>query len=425
MPFNSTPLSIPTHAELSEAYFVECDKQDSLASFRGQFELADGLIYLNGNSLGVLPTAAKTRMQEVISTEWGTGLIRSWNAHSWINLPQRIGGKLAKIVGAKEHEVIVCDSTSINLFKLAAAAIKLNPGRTKIVTEPGNFPTDLYILNGVKNFIGQQIEIVTVPSHEITQHIDSDTALVCLTHVHYKSGTMLDMAAITKAAHDQGALMMWDLSHSTGAVPVDLNKAHADLAVGCGYKYLNGGPGAPAFLYVAEQHIEKLQQPLTGWFGHANAFAMSDDYEAASGIEKTLCGTTPVIAASALEVGVDIMCQVDFAQLREKSLSLSEHFIKLMEPLCEKYGFELATPLEPSQRGSQVSYKHSEGYAIMQALIHQNIIGDFRAPEILRFGFAPLYVQFIDLWNTVQALDTIMRNETWNRPEFKTRSKVT
>ena len=425
MSFNATSSSLPTHAELNEAYFVECDKQDPLACFRDQFELADDLIYLNGNSLGVLPTAAKARMQEVIATEWGEGLIRSWNTYSWIDLPQRIGAKLAKIVGAKEHEVIVSDSTSVNLFKLAAAAIKLNPGRTKIVTEPGNFPTDLYILNGVKNFIGADIEIVTVPSNEITQHIDENTALVCLTHVHYKSGTMLNMNVITKAAHEKGALMMWDLSHSTGAVPVNLNQAQADLAVGCGYKYLNGGPGAPAFLYVAEKHIKSLQQPLTGWFGHANAFAMSDEYEAASGIEKTLCGTTPVIAASALEVGVDIMSQVDFVVLREKSLSLSEHFIKLMAPLCEQYGFELATPLDPNQRGSQVSYTHPEGYAIIQALIHQNIIGDFRAPNILRFGFAPLYVQFMDLWNTVNTLENIMRNETWNRPEFMKRSKVT
>lgn len=405
--------------------FLDLDKQDPLADFRHEFELPEGLIYLNGNSLGVLPKAAKARMADVISREWGQGLIRSWNTHNWITLPQRIGAKLAGIIGAKDHEVIVSDSTSVNLFKLAAAAMKLRPGRIKIVTEPGNFPTDLYILNGVKNFIGQDIEIITVPSSDVTQHIDQDTALVCLTHVHYKSGTMLDMKSITHAAHEKGALMMWDLSHSTGAVPLQLNDAKADLAVGCGYKYLNGGPGAPAFLYVAEEHLKALEQPLTGWFGHANAFAMSDDFEAASGIEKTLCGTTPVLGASALEVGVDIMAKVDPQQLRDKSLALTEYFIRLMEPLCETYGFELATPKDQSIRGSQVSYTHPQGYAIIQALIDQDIIGDFRAPNILRFGFAPLYVRFIDLWNTVEALQRIMQNSRWDQPQFRAKNKVT
>ena len=416
--------SAPT-ITVTQQDFLDLDKQDSLAHFRNEFELEDQLIYLNGNSLGVLPKAAKTRMAEVIEKEWGQGLIRSWNAHNWINLPQRIGAKLAGIIGAKDHEVIVADSTSVNLFKLAAAAVKLRPGRTKIITEPGNFPTDLYILNGVKNFINQEIEIITVPSSEVMQHIDEDTALVCLTHVHYKSGTMLNMKDITASAHQHGAIMMWDLSHSTGAVPLDLNDAKADLAVGCGYKYLNGGPGAPAFIYVAEKHLPALEQPLTGWFGHANAFAMSDDFEAASGIEKTLCGTTPVLGASALEVGVDIMAKVDPQQLRDKSLALSEYFIRLMEPLCENYGFELATPKEQAVRGSQVSYTHPEGYAIMQALIAQNIIGDFRAPNILRFGFAPLYVRFIDLWNTVEALHTIMLNRSWDQPKFRAKNKVT
>ena len=410
---------------ITKADFQDLDKQDSLASFRHEFELEEGLIYLNGNSLGVLPKVAKERMADVISQEWGQGLIRSWNTHNWITLPQRIGAKLAGIIGAQENEVIVSDSTSVNLFKLAAAAMKLRPGRHKIITEPGNFPTDLYILNGVKNFIGTDIEIITVPSNEVIQHIDQDTALVCLTHVHYKTGTMLDMKGITQAAHEQGALMMWDLSHSTGAVPLNLNDAKADLAVGCGYKYLNGGPGAPAFLYVAQKHLKTLEHPLTGWFGHANAFAMSDEFEAAAGIEKTLCGTTPVLGASALEVGVDIMAKVDPQQLRDKSLALSEYFIRLMAPLCETYGFELVTPKDQSIRGSQVSYTHPEGYAIMQALIAQNIIGDFRAPNILRFGFAPLYVRFIDLWNTVEALTGIMQNQSWDQAQFRAKNKVT
>ena len=416
--------SAPTMT-VTQQDFLDLDKQDPLARLRDEFEIPTGLIYLNGNSLGVLPKAAKARMADVISREWGEGLIRSWNTHNWISLPQRIGAKLAGIMGAKEHEVIVSDSTSVNLFKLAAAAVKLRPNRTKIITEPGNFPTDLYILNGVKNFINQEIEIITVPSNEVMQHIDEDTALVCLTHVHYKSGTMLNMKDITAAAHAKGALMMWDLSHSTGAVPLALNDANADLAVGCGYKYLNGGPGAPAFLYVADKHLKELEQPLTGWFGHANAFAMSDDFEAAPGIEKTLCGTTPVIGASALEVGVDIMTKVEPQQLRDKSLALSEYFIRLMEPLRETYGFELATPKDQSIRGSQVSYTHPEGYAIMQALIAQDIIGDFRAPNILRFGFAPLYVQYIDLWNTVKALEKIMHEGSWDQAQFRAKNKVT
>ena len=410
---------------VNQTDFHDLDKQDPLAHLREEFELDQDLIYLNGNSLGVLPKAAKARMTEVIEKEWGQGLIRSWNTYNWINLPQRIGTKLAGIIGAQDKEVIVADSTSVNLFKLAAAAVKLRPNRTKIVTEPGNFPTDLYILNGVKNFIGQEIEIVTVPSQEVMQHIDEDTALVCLAHVHYKSGIMLNMKEITSAAHAKGALMMWDLSHSTGAVPLALNEANADLAVGCGYKYLNGGPGAPAFLYVAEKHLPVLEQPLSGWFGHANAFAMSDDFEAAPGIEKTLCGTTPVLGASALEVGVDIMAKVDPQQLRDKSLALTEYFMRLMEPLCKTYGFELVTPKEQSIRGSQVSYTHPEGYAIMQALIAQNIIGDFRAPNILRFGFAPLYVRFIDLWHTVEALEKIMQSSSWDQAQFRAKNKVT
>lgn len=410
---------------LTRDNLIQRDQQDPLRQHRDQFELADGLIYLNGNSLGVLPKRAKARMQDVIEREWGQDLIRSWNTNDWIHLPQRLGGKLAQLVGANKDEVLVSDSTSVNLFKLAAAAIKRNPGRRTILTEPGNFPTDLYILNGVANFIGEEVQVKTVPAADIVQHIDEDTALVCLTHVHYKSGTMLDMKAITSAAHAKGALMMWDLSHSTGAVTVNLNDANADFAVGCGYKYLNGGPGAPAFLFVAKRHHAHLQQPLTGWFGHANAFAMSDDYEPAPGIERTLCGTTPVLGASALEVGIDLMLEADDQQRRQKSLALTSLFMQLLEERCAAFGFEVVTPTDENVRGSQVSFTHPEGYAIVQALIQRNIIGDFRAPNILRFGFAPLYIRYVDVWDAVDALVDIMETREWDQPQFKAKSKVT
>ncbi len=410
-------------SELTRLDFEVMDKNDPLAEFRELFELAEGQIYLDGNSLGVLPKATKKRMQEVVEREWGQELIRSWNSSDWINIPRRVGDKIASFIGAKAGEVVICDSTSVNLFKLAAAAVKMNPGKRKIISEPGNFPTDLYILQGLVEFLGDQLELVTVPRDEIEAAIDEDTALVVLTHVHYKTGKLFDMDAITARAQAQGALMLWDLSHSAGAVPVDLNAAGADFAVGCGYKYLNGGPGAPAFLFVAERHHAQARQPLSGWFGHANPFEFSDHYAPAPGIERNLCGTSSVMASSALEVGVDIMASVSQQRLREKSIKLCDLFIELIETRCPE--FTILSPRDSSERGSQVSMGHEQGYAIMQALIQRQVIGDFRAPNVLRFGFTPLYVRYVDIWDSVSVLVDIMKNDSWNCEEFKTKTAVT
>jgi kynureninase len=352
-------------------------------------------------------------------------LIRSWNTADWISLPRRVGDKIAGLIGADAGEVVVADSTSVNLFKLAAAAVKLRPGRSKILSEPGNFPTDLYILQGLEAFMDGGVQLNTVHRDEILPAIDEDTALVVLTQVHYKSGSMFDMAAITARAHEMGALVLWDLSHSAGAVPVALNDVGADFAIGCGYKYLNGGPGAPGFLFVARRHQAQLQQPLSGWFGHASPFQMRDDYEPAPGIERTLCGTTPVIGASLLEVGVDIMASADMALVREKSLQMGQLFIELVEQRLGDHGFGIASSKNPALRGSQVSLTHEQGFAIMQALIARNIIGDFRAPDILRFGFTPLYVRFVDLWDCVDALVDIMATRDWDQAAYRQLTAVT
>ncbi|PXF30595.1 kynureninase [Pokkaliibacter plantistimulans] len=411
--------------QLNRDLLQRWDQEDELAGFREQFHLPDNLIYMNGNSLGVMPRQALARAQDVVGREWGNDLIRSWNINHWIDLPQRLGNKIARLVGADEGEVIVCDSTSVNLFKLAAAAVRMQPGRSKIISEPGNFPTDLYVLQGVEQFSDGRVQLHTVEREQLFDAIDEDTAVVVLTHVHYKSGSMFDMAALTARAHEKGALILWDLSHSTGAVPVDLNGVGADFAIGCGYKYLNGGPGAPAFLFVARRHQATLQQPLSGWFGHANPFAMRDDYEPAPGIERTLCGTTSVIGASVLEVGVDLMVAADMTKVRAKSVKMGELFIALVEQRLQGLGFTLVSSKDSAQRGSQVSLRHEQGYAIMQALIARGVIGDFRAPDILRFGFTPLYLRYVDIWDAVEVLADIMARGEWQSSEYQVRTKVT
>lgn len=404
---------------------AECDRQDPLASFRDRFHVPEGIIYLDGNSLGCLPRATVERMQTVITQEWGQGLIRSWNEADWIGLPQRLGGKLAPLLGAQANEVLITDSTSINLFKLAAAAIKLRPGRHKIITEPGNFPTDRYILQGLSDFMAGEPELVTLPLEDIPAALDDDTALVVLTHVHYKTGHRRDMETITGQVQAAGALMLWDLSHTAGAMPVDLNGTGVDMAVGCGYKYLNGGPGAPAFVYVRADHQSDLQQPIYGWFGHAEPFAMSDDYAPHAGLERTLTGTTGVLGASALEVGLDLFADVDMEALRVKSVAMTRQLIEGIESRCADFGFVLASPRTDAERGSQVSFHHPEGYAIMRALIDRGVIGDFRAPDIVRFGVAPLYLRYQDIADAVDILHDIMRRETWNTPDYKARQAVT
>ena len=397
------------------------DAADPLAHYRSRFDLPAGVIYLDGNSLGALPTATPGRLAEVLRGEWGEGLIRSWNSADWITLPQRVGGKIAPLIGARPHEVIVADSVSVNLFKLIGAALKMRPGRKAILSEPGNFPTDLYMIQGLEK---QGLATQRLADRDaIVDALDEDVALLLLTHVHYKSGAMFDMEALTRVAHEAGALVLWDLSHTGGALPVDLNACEADFAVGCGYKYLNGGPGAPAYAFVAERHHEALEQPLSGWMGHAAPFAFTDDYAPAPGVDRLLCGTPSILAMTALEVGVDLIAEIGIERLWAKSRALSEFF---RECLAEAgVDLPLVSPEDATRRGSQLSFRHPNAYALCQALIARGIIGDFRAPDILRLGFAPAYLRFEDMARTAHELADILATGAWDTPEFKQRAAVT
>ena len=400
------------------------DRADPLAPFRERFVLPEGVVYLDGNSLGALPKAAAARIKDAVETQWGQDLIRSWNVHRWIDLPQRAGAKIARLIGARPNEVVVADSTSVNLFKMLAAALKLRPGRRVILSESGNFPTDLYVAQGLIEMLGGQHELKLVPGERIIGAITNDVAVVSLTHVNYKSGRIHDMAAVTAKAHGAGALMLWDLCHSAGALPVDLNAAKADFAVGCGYKYLNGGPGAPAFLFVAERHQEAIRPPLSGWMGHAHPFTFDVGYEPAAGIARNLCGTPPVLSMQSLDAALDVMLEADMAALRQKSLALGDLFLTLVDQQCGKHGFVNGSAAR-HERGSQVGLLHPEGYAIMQALIARGVIGDFRAPDMLRFGFAPLYNRYTEVWDAVAALKSVMDTRAWDTATFKTRAAVT
>jgi len=360
-------------------------------------------------------------MERVVREEWGQGVIRSWNTAGWYDMAKRIGGKIAPLVGAAPHEVIACDSTSVNLFKLIAAAMDMRPGRKVVLSEPGNFPTDLYMVAGLER--QGLAERRLAAREELSAALDDDVGLLMLTHVHYKTGAMHDMAALTRAAHEAGALVLWDLSHSTGAVPVDLGKVGADFAVGCGYKYLCGGPGAPAFAYVAERHHVDLAQPLTGWFGHEAPFAFSDDYEAAPGVERLLCGTSPVLGLTALEVGVDLVAEIGVDRLHAKSRALSEFFLERLD--AKDIELDLVSPGDSAARGSQLSFRHEYAYAICQALIARGVIGDFRAPDVLRFGVAPAYLSFTDIAEAARHLAEVLDRGEWRRDEFNRRAAVT
>ena len=382
------------------------DRADELAAFHDRFVLPHGVIYLDGNSLGALPKGTAARVAQVVEQEWGQSLIRSWTDHGWIDLQFRVGEKIGQLIGAASGTTLVADSTSVNLFKLLAAALDRRPGRKVILTEEGNFPTDLYVAQGLAALLQRGHELRPVPAAQLHEALDQDVAVLMLTHVNYRSGAMHDMATLTRAAHDAGALVLWDLSHSAGAVPLRIDEDDVDLAVGCGYKYLNGGPGAPAFLYVAKRLQDDLRMPLTGWLGHADPFAFESLYRPADGIARGVVGTPPILSLAALEVGVEMLLQASMSAIREKSLRLAELFISLTE---RESGFTLLTPREPEHRGSQVSFAHLHGYAIMQALIERGVIGDFRAPDVLRFGLAPLYVRFVDVWDAVTALREVMR----------------
>jgi kynureninase len=393
------------------------------APFRDRFLLPEDVIYLDGNSLGALPKATPARVAQVVEAEWGQDLITSWNKHGWIDLPRRVGDKIARLVGAAPGEVMVADSTSINLFKLLAAALELRPECRILLSERGNFPTDLYVAEGLAALLGRGHVLKLVEAGAVLDAIDEAVAVVFLTEVDYRTGRLHDMSAVTAKAHAAGAVMIWDLAHSVGALPVDLHSAGAELAVGCGYKYLNGGPGAPAFLYVRQDLQERIRTPLTGWLGHAAPFAFETSWRPASGIGRGMVGTPPILSLAALEMGVDLLLEADIGALRRASIALTERFIAGVAARCR--ALRLVSPRDPARRGSQVSFAHEEAYAIVQALIARGVIGDFRAPDILRFGVAPLYIGEKEIDTAIDHLRAVLDNREWDRPEYQTRAAVT
>jgi kynureninase len=400
----------------------QLDAADPLAFARERFRLPASMIYLDGNSLGALPAAAPLALANTAERQWGEDLIASWNRHDWIDWPSRIAAKLAPIVGARAGELLIADSTSVCLFKLLAAAAKARPERTTILSQEANFPTDLYVAQGLCDMLGLRLR--TVPANEILDAIDGDTAVLSLTHVDYRSAAIHDMRLVTEAAQAAGALTVWDLSHSAGAIELNLDASGCDLAVGCGYKYLNGGPGAPAFIFVAERLQDELHNPLQGWMGHCEPFAFVDDYRPAHGISRFLTGTPSILAMASLEAGIDTFEGIAMKDVAAKSRRLSKLFVEEVEA---RLGGEmtLASPREPEKRGSHVVFRHPEGYAVMQALIADLVIGDFRAPDLLRFGFAPLYNNYSEMVRAAETLAEIIDTRKWDQPRFKTRAKVT
>ncbi|MDB5909151.1 MAG: kynU [Massilia sp.] len=396
------------------------DARDPLAPLRARFDLPEGVIYLDGNSLGARPKAALARVQQVVAEEWGRDLIRSWNTAGWFDLPKRLGDRLAPLIGARAGEVVVTDSTSLNLFKALAAALDMQAGgdgaaRRVIVTERANFPTDIYMAQGLAGWLARGYSVRLVDSaEEVPAAIDADCAVVMLTHVNYRTGYQHDMAEVSAHAHRHGALIVWDLAHSAGAVPVDLHAAGADLAVGCTYKYLNGGPGAPAFIWVPAHHQASFRQPLSGWWSHAAPFAMAPAFEPVDGIGRALCGTQPIASLALVECGLDVFEQTSMAAIRAKSLSLTDVFIELVEARCGGHPLSLVTPRQHARRGSQVSFTHPHGYAVIQALIARGVIGDYREPGIMRFGFTPLYTSFADVWDAVDILRGILDQQAYD-----------
>lgn len=409
---------------LAKEDIAALDASDPLGHFRDEFVIRDGLIYLDGNSLGMLPKRTAARMNHAVTQEWAEGLITSWVGADWVNSPRRIGDKIAKLLGAEPGEVIAGESTSINIFKALTAALSVQKGRNVLLTETTNFPTDNYMMQGLACFSEGALECREVAPDDVLKALDENVAVLLLTQVHYKTARIRDMAEVTRKAHEAGALVVWDLSHSAGAIEVDLNGANADFAVGCGYKFLNGGPGAPAFLFAAKRH-HHAQPVLSGWFGHARPFDFDGQFEAASGIDRFQCGTPPVLGMSALEEGVDLMLETDMAAVRAKSIALSEFFVELVQERCGEYGFEFICPRDPNERGSQVAFAHPNAYEMMQALKQREVIGDFRAPNIMRFGITPLYSSFADIADAVERLRIICEGREWDRPKYRERAAVT
>lgn len=404
---------------------AELDKHDPLAGIREEFTLPDGVIYLDGNSLGPLPRSASARVREMVDVEWGEGLIRSWNDAGWFDKPRTLGARIAPLVGAQPDEVVVCDSTSINLFKVLSAALRLRSGRSTVVTEAGGFPTDLYIIEGATSAAKGYRRKLLYDGQDLAEVLDDDVAVVVLGHVDYRTGRLRDMARITDQVHRAGALMIWDVCHSVGALPVRLGDCGVDFAVGCTYKYLNGGPGSPAFAFAAQRHQHDARHPLSGWHGHADPFAFSAEYQPAPGMSRFLVGTPPMVSYAPLESSLDIWSRVDMGRVRAKSVAMTSLFVTLVEAECAGHGFEIASPRDPEERGSQVSLRHPDGYRIIRALIEHGVIGDFRTPDLLRFGFTPLYLRYVDVWDAVARLRDVLESGVWREERFGARATVT
>ena len=393
------------------------------AATRAQFELPEGVIYLDGNSLGPLPRAAAARVAQCVTEEWGQMLITGWNKAGWMEQPRRIGDRVARLIGAEPGTVVMGDTLSIKVYQALASALEMNPTRRVILSDSGNFPSDLYMAEGLCRSLGPDYSLRVVAPEEVMGALDETVAVMMITEVDYRTGRRHDMAALTARAHELGALAVWDLAHSAGALPVELAAGGADFGVGCTYKYLNSGPGGPAFIYVAPRHAERARPALSGWLGHEAPFAFEPSYRPGRGIERMRVGTPPILQLAALEAALDVWDGVEMADIRAASLALGDAFIAAVEAGCPE--LELATPRAHDERGSQVSFRHPEGYAIMQALIAEGVIGDFRAPDILRFGFTPLYLSADEVTRAAHILTRIMAERRWDRPEFKTRARVT
>ena len=401
------------------------DRSDPLAAFREEFFLPEGVIYLNGNSLGAMPLAAAKRAKRVIEHEWAEGLIGSMNSAGWYELPSRLGAKIAPLVGAKPSECVLTDATGINLYKIVAAALQIQPDRRVIVMEGSNFPTNNYTVQGLIDSLGKGHSIRFAEKDELMDAIDKDVAAICITQVHYKTGHIHGMAAMTEKAHSVGAAAVWDLCHSIGAIPVDLNGCNVDFAVACTYKYVSCGPGAPALIFLPERHHGKYLQPLTGWYSHDDPFAFERDYRPAAGVRQMLSGTQPTASLSMAECGIDILLRADIHQIREKSMRMTDLFIDLVESRCGDFGFELVSPRDAASRGSQVSFHKQGGYPIIRALHDRGVVCDYRAPGNMRFGFAPLYIRYVDVWDAVARLHDVLSSEAWKEARYQKRAAVT
>jgi len=399
----------------SREEFLRLDAEDPLAPIREQFDLPAQLIYLDGNSLGAMPRQARNQLAEAIS-QWSNGLISSWNDAGWAEAPTRVGDKIGRLLGAHPSEVVMGDTTSVNLYKALSAALSLQRG--PILTDEQNFPTDLYIAGAVAKKYG--VELRRVPRNRLGAAIQRGVAVVTATHVDYRTGHMLDMRELTKAAHDVGALFVWDLCHSAGAVPLDLNGAEVDLAVGCTYKFLNGGPGAPAYTFAARRLHGDLDNPIPGWFGHDQPFDFDSGYTPAPDARRFLTGTPAILSMAALEAAIDLWLTIDIALVRSKSVALADLLIQK----CQGFGLELASPAEPSMRGSQVSFRHPNAYGLVRALAEVGVVGDHRPPDIARFGLTPLYTRYVDMWDAAEKLSEVLRQRTYLAPRFAARVGV-